>query len=48
VRRACSTHAGDQEVIYRVLIGMLQGKRPLVRPKHRREDNIKMGVREIF
>jgi hypothetical protein len=33
--------------IYRVLVGRLEGKRPLGRPKRRWEDNIKMDLREI-
>jgi hypothetical protein len=32
---------------YRILIGMSEGKRPLGRPRHRWEDNIKLDVREI-
>jgi hypothetical protein len=33
--------------VYRVLVGKPEGKRPLGRPRRRREDNIKMGLREI-
>jgi hypothetical protein len=33
--------------IYRVLIGRLEGKRPLGRPRHRQEDNVKIDLREI-
>ena len=32
---------------YRVLVGEPEGKRPLGRPRHRWEDNIKMGLREV-
>jgi hypothetical protein len=32
--------------IYRVLVGMPEGKRPLGRPRRRWEDNIKMNFRE--
>jgi hypothetical protein len=32
---------------YKVLIGKPEGKRPLRRPRHRLEDNIKMDHREI-
>jgi hypothetical protein len=32
---------------YRVLVGMPEGKRPLGRPRHRWEDNIKMDLGEI-
>jgi hypothetical protein len=31
---------------YRVLVGRPKGKRPLGRPRHRWEDNIKMDLRE--
>jgi hypothetical protein len=33
--------------VYRVLVGRLEGKRPLGRPRHMWEDNIKMDLREI-
>jgi hypothetical protein len=33
--------------VYRVLVGRPKGKRPLGRPRHRWEDNIKMDLREI-
>jgi hypothetical protein len=33
--------------VYRILIGRPEGKRPLGRPKHRWENNIKMDLREI-
>jgi hypothetical protein len=33
--------------VYRVLVGKLKGKRPLGRPRHRWEDNIKLDLREI-
>jgi hypothetical protein len=33
--------------VYRVLVGSPEGKRPLGRPRHRWEDNIKMDLREI-
>ena len=32
---------------YRVLVGKPEGKRPLGRPRHRWEDNIKMDLREV-
>jgi hypothetical protein len=32
--------------VYRVLVGRPEGKRPLGRPRHRWEDNIKMDLRE--
>ena len=33
--------------IYRILVGKPEGKRPLGRPRHRWEDNIKMGLQEV-
>jgi hypothetical protein len=33
--------------VYRLLIGMLEGKRPLGRPRRRWIDNIKMDLLEI-
>jgi hypothetical protein len=33
--------------VYRVFVGRPGGKRPLGRPRHRWEDNIKMDLREI-
>jgi hypothetical protein len=38
---------GGEEAAYRVLVGKPERKRPLGRPRHRWEDNIKMDVREI-
>jgi hypothetical protein len=32
---------------YRILVGKPEGKRPLVRPRHRWEDNIRMDLGEI-
>ena len=32
---------------YRVLVGKPEGKRPLGRPRHRWEDNIKMDLTEV-
>ena len=32
---------------YRVLVGKLEGKRPLGRPRRRWENNIKMDLREV-
>jgi hypothetical protein len=46
VSRACSAHA-EKSIAYRVLMGKLEGKRLLGRPKHTLEDNIKMNLREI-
>jgi hypothetical protein len=33
--------------VYNILIGRPEGRRPLGRPSHRWEDNIRMDVREI-
>jgi hypothetical protein len=33
--------------VYRVLVGKPEGKRPLGRPRHRWEDNIKMYLQEV-
>jgi hypothetical protein len=38
---------GEGRGFYRVLVGRPESKRPLGRPRHRREDNIKMDLREI-
>jgi hypothetical protein len=32
---------------YRILVGKLEGQRPLGRPRRRRVDNIKMDLKEI-
>jgi hypothetical protein len=33
--------------MYRVLVGKLEGKRPLGRPRHRWVDNIRMDLQEV-
>jgi hypothetical protein len=38
---------GEMRNAYKVLVGELEGKRPLGRPRRRWEDNIKMDFREI-
>ena len=38
---------GDGRVVYRVLVGKPEGKRPLGKPRHRWEDNIKMDLQEV-
>jgi hypothetical protein len=40
-------HVGKGRGIYKVLFGRPEGKRPLGRPRHRWEDNIKIDIREI-
>jgi hypothetical protein len=46
----CAGHVARTEQgrnVYRVLVGNPEGKRPLVRPRRRWEDGIKMDLREI-
>ena len=38
---------GERRGAYRVLEGKFVGKRPLGRPRHNREDNIKMDHQEL-
>jgi hypothetical protein len=38
---------GEDRGVYRVLVGKPEGKRPLVRPRRRWEDNIKMDLQEV-
>jgi len=38
---------GERRGIYRILLGKSEGKRPLGRPRHRWEDNIKMEHQEV-
>jgi hypothetical protein len=38
---------GEKRKAYRILVGKLKGKRPLGRPRHRWEDNIKPDPTEI-
>jgi hypothetical protein len=42
----CSTY-GERRVVYRVLVGKPEGERPVVNPKLRLEDNIKMDLLEV-
>jgi len=42
-----AAHMGGRTVVYRVLVGKPEGKRPLGRPRRRREDNIKMDLQEV-
>jgi hydroxyacyl-ACP dehydratase HTD2-like protein with hotdog domain len=37
----------ERRELYRVLVGKPKGKRPLGRPKHRWEDNIKMDLQGV-
>ena len=38
---------GEDRGVHRVLVGKLEGKRPLGRPRHRWEDNIKMDLQLV-
>jgi hypothetical protein len=38
---------GERRGAYRALVGKPEGRRPLGRPRHRWEDNIKMDLREV-
>jgi hypothetical protein len=38
---------GEKSSAYRVLVGKPEGKRPLRRPRRKREDNIKIDLKEI-
>jgi len=38
---------GERRCVYRILVGKPDRKRPLGRPRHRWEDNIKMDLQEV-
>jgi hypothetical protein len=38
---------GERRGAYRALVGKPEERRPLGRPRHRREDNIKIDIREV-
>jgi hypothetical protein len=38
---------GEVRGAYNILVGSPEGRRPLGRPRHRWEDNIKMDLRDI-
>ena len=38
---------GEERVVYRVLVGKSEGKRPLGRPRRRWVDNIRMDLQEV-
>jgi hypothetical protein len=38
---------GEGRGAYGILVGKLEGRRPLRRPRHRWEDNIKMDLTEV-
>jgi hypothetical protein len=37
---------GEERKLYKVLVGKPEGKRPLVKPRRRRDDGIRMDLRE--
>jgi hypothetical protein len=38
---------GEGRVVYRVLVGKREGKRPLGRPRRRWEDDVRMDLQEV-
>jgi hypothetical protein len=40
-------HMGERRGAYRILVGRLEGRRPLERPRRRWEENIKMDLQEV-
>ena len=38
---------GERKGAYRVLVGKPEGRRPLGRPRHRWEDNIRLDLRTV-
>ena len=44
---ACSTYGGERRGAYSALVWKPEGKRPLLRPRRRWEDNIKMDLQEV-
>jgi hypothetical protein len=38
---------GERTEVYRVLVGKPERKRPLGKPRHRCEENIKMNLQEV-
>ena len=43
IDRTCSKY-GERRGAYKALVGKPEGRRPLGRPRHRWEDNIKMDL----
>jgi hypothetical protein len=41
------TRMGENRSAYRILVGRPEGRRPLGRPRRRREDNIKTDIQEV-
>ena len=46
-RRMRWARVGEGRGVHRVLVGKPEGKRPLGRPRHKWEDNIKMNLQEV-
>ena len=49
-RMRCAGHMarmGEERVVYRVLVGKPEGKRPLGRPRRRRVDHIRTDLQEV-
>jgi hypothetical protein len=44
---ACSTHVGEMRSAYSISVGKPEGKMSLRRSRRRRDDNIRMNLREI-
>jgi hypothetical protein len=42
----CITY-GERRGVYKFLVGKPEGEKPLWRPKHRWEDNVKMDLQEV-
>jgi hypothetical protein len=40
-------YMGEERAVYKVSVGKPKGKRPLGRPRHRLEDNIRMDFTEV-
>jgi hypothetical protein len=40
-------HIGEGRGAYRILVGKPEGRKPLRRPRHRWEDNIKVDLQEV-
>ena len=38
---------GEERGVHRVLVGKLEGKRPMGKPRRRWENNIKMDLQEV-
>ena len=40
-------HMGERRGAYKILVGKPEAKRPLGRPRHRLEDNIRLDLQEV-